>query len=72
MAGYMTGNTFSRGVAKAHSKQIVLYAKENNLPSILVAEDDVKFTYPGHVLLSGTGTTFCMIYILREYLWQNR
>ena len=35
-----------RGVAKAH-KQIVLYAKENNLPSILVAEDDVKFTAPG-------------------------
>ena len=36
----------SRGVAKAH-KQIIQYAKDAQLTSILVAEDDVKFTAPG-------------------------
>lgn len=32
-----------RGIAKAH-KQIVLYAKQQNLASIIIAEDDIKFT----------------------------
>ncbi len=32
-----------RGIAKAH-KQIIQYAKDNNLESILIAEDDVRFT----------------------------
>ena len=32
-----------RGIAKAH-KQIVKWASNQNLPSILIAEDDIKFT----------------------------
>lgn len=32
-----------RGISKAH-KQIVSYAKNQNLPSIIIAEDDIKFT----------------------------
>lgn len=32
-----------RGISKAH-KQIVRYAKRQNLPSITIAEDDIKFT----------------------------
>jgi hypothetical protein len=35
-----------RGIAKAH-KQIVRYAKENKLPEVLIAEDDLHFTSPG-------------------------
>ena len=33
------------GVSKAH-KQIVQWAKELNLPEVLVMEDDIKFTHP--------------------------
>ena len=36
----------ARGISKAH-KQIVLYAKDNNMPQILIAEDDVHFTEKG-------------------------
>ncbi|HUS01201.1 MAG TPA: hypothetical protein VMY77_05715 [Chitinophagaceae bacterium] len=32
-----------RGIAKAH-KQIIKWASNQNLPSILIAEDDIKFT----------------------------
>jgi GR25 family glycosyltransferase involved in LPS biosynthesis len=32
-----------RGIAKAH-KQIIKWASDQNLPSILIAEDDIKFT----------------------------
>lgn len=32
-----------RGIAKAH-KQIIKWANNQNLPSILIAEDDIKFT----------------------------
>ena len=35
-----------RGISKAH-KQIVKYAKDNSLPEILIAEDDLKFTSKG-------------------------
>ncbi len=35
-----------RGIAKAH-KQIVQYAKDQNLTEITIAEDDIKFTAPG-------------------------
>ncbi len=35
-----------RGIAKAH-KQIIEWARNQNLPSILIAEDDVKFTARG-------------------------
>jgi len=34
------------GIAKAH-KQIVRYAKEKNLPEILIGEDDLHFCAPG-------------------------
>ncbi len=34
-----------QGIAKAH-KQIVDFARKNKLPSILIAEDDLKFTAP--------------------------
>jgi hypothetical protein len=33
----------ARGISKAH-KQIVRYAKELELPEVLIAEDDLKFT----------------------------
>lgn len=32
-------------IAKAH-KQIIQYAKDNNLPDVTILEDDVKFTSP--------------------------
>ena len=35
-----------RGIAKAH-KQIVFWAKNHNLPSVMIAEDDIKFTSLG-------------------------
>lgn len=35
-----------RGIAKAH-KQIVQWAKDQGLDSIIIAEDDLKFTAPG-------------------------
>ena len=35
-----------RGIAQAH-KQVVRHAREENLPSITIAEDDIKFTSPG-------------------------
>lgn len=34
-----------RGIAKAH-KQIIKYAKEKTLKSIMICEDDIKFTAP--------------------------
>jgi len=34
-----------KGISKSH-KQIVQYAKDNNLPSIVIMEDDCKFTHP--------------------------
>ena len=34
-----------RGIARAH-KQIVEWARSQNLPDILIAEDDIKFTAP--------------------------
>jgi hypothetical protein len=36
----------SRGISKAH-KQIVQLAQKNNSPSVLIAEDDIKFTAKG-------------------------
>jgi hypothetical protein len=36
----------ARGISKAH-KQIVQYAKKNQLPEVLIAEDDLKFTSKG-------------------------
>lgn len=35
-----------RGIARAH-KQIVSWAQEQNLASVTIAEDDVKFTVKG-------------------------
>lgn len=35
-----------RGIAKAH-KQIIEWARNQNLPSITIAEDDIKFSAPG-------------------------
>lgn len=35
-----------RGIAMAH-KNIVKWAKENNLPKVMIAEDDIKFTGDG-------------------------
>ncbi|MGL4596596.1 MAG: hypothetical protein ACRCYO_03655 [Bacteroidia bacterium] len=35
-----------RGIAKAH-KQIVAWARNQNLPAVLIAEDDVNFTASG-------------------------
>lgn len=35
-----------RGIAKAH-KQIIKWASNQNLPSVLIAEDDIKFTAIG-------------------------
>jgi hypothetical protein len=35
-----------RGIAKAH-KKIISYAYDNNLSSVMIAEDDIKFTSPG-------------------------
>ena len=35
-----------RRIAKAH-KQIIEWADNQNLPSIIIAEDDIKFTAPG-------------------------
>lgn len=35
-----------QGIAKAH-KQIVEWARNQNLPSVLIAEDDIKFTARG-------------------------
>lgn len=33
-----------KGIAKAH-RQIVQYAKDNNLPEVLIFEDDIQFTH---------------------------
>ncbi|HXB45315.1 MAG TPA: hypothetical protein VNV85_14720 [Puia sp.] len=46
-AGIIDGqDNTARGISKAH-KQIVKYAKDNNLSEILIAADDVKFTAHG-------------------------
>ncbi len=44
--GIENTNLACQGVSKAH-KQVIQYAKDNNLKSILVAEDDIKFTSVG-------------------------
>lgn len=36
----------ARGICRAH-KQVVQFAKENQLPEVLIAEDDLKFTSKG-------------------------
>lgn len=36
----------ARGISQAH-KQIVQFAKENQLPEVLISEDDLKFTSKG-------------------------
>ncbi len=35
-----------RGIAKAH-KQIIRWARDQNFPSVLIAEDDIEFTEKG-------------------------
>jgi len=44
--GVLDKENLKRGIAKAH-KQIIEWARNQNLPSILIAEDDVKFTARG-------------------------
>ncbi len=48
-----------RGISKAH-KQIVRHAKENALPWVTIAEDDIKFFAPGAFshFISNTPTDF--------------
>ncbi len=41
--GILDLGNHKRGISKAH-KQIVYHAKQQNLPSITIAEDDIKFT----------------------------
>ena len=41
--GIIDIETPATGISKAH-KQVVQYAKENNLPEVLIAEDDLYFT----------------------------
>ena len=44
--GIVDPYTTARGISQAH-KQIVRYAKENQLSEVLIAEDDLKFTSKG-------------------------
>jgi hypothetical protein len=44
--GIVDKNIPAKGISQAH-KQIVRYAKENQLPEVLIAEDDLKFTAKG-------------------------
>jgi hypothetical protein len=41
--GIVNPKIIAKGISQAH-KQIVRFAKENQLPEILIAEDDLKFT----------------------------
>ncbi len=41
--GILDTHNTAKGISKSH-KQIVKYAKYNNLPEVLIAEDDLKFT----------------------------
>ncbi len=44
--GYLDNESPKRGIAKAH-KHIVKWAFDHNLSSVMIAEDDIKFTSPG-------------------------
>lgn len=44
--GILDNDNPKRGIAKAH-KQIIRWAKDQGLDSIIIAEDDLKFTAPG-------------------------
>ncbi len=44
--GILDEKSPKRRIAKAH-KQIIEWAGNQNLPSIVIAEDDIKFTAPG-------------------------
>ena len=44
--GIVDSENAAKGIAKAH-KQIVLWARQENLRSVMIAEDDVKFTAKG-------------------------
>src|SRR5262245_60079986 len=44
--GIIDNNLAAKGISQAH-KQIVRHAKENRLPEVLIAEDDLKFTAKG-------------------------
>jgi hypothetical protein len=44
--GVLDEENTKRGISKAH-KQIVKWASTQNLPSVLIAEDDIKFTARG-------------------------
>lgn len=60
-----------QGISAAH-KQIVQYAKDNNLDEITIAEDDIKFTAPGawQYYLTNKPGTFDLylgsVYVLHE------
>lgn len=44
--GVICSHSPQSGISKAH-KQIVNQAKQQGLPEVLIAEDDIKFTAPG-------------------------
>lgn len=44
--GIFDPNDTIKAISRSH-KRIVRYAKENNLPRIIIAEDDIQFTRPG-------------------------
>lgn len=44
--GFLDEENPKRGIAKAH-KQIIQWTHDQNLPSVTIAEDDIKFTSPG-------------------------
>lgn len=44
--GIYNPNNTIKAISQAH-KKIIKYAKDNNLPNIFVAEDDIRFTRPG-------------------------
>lgn len=44
--GFLDEENPKRGIAKAH-KQIIHWSQKQNLPYILIAEDDIKFTSKG-------------------------
>ena len=44
--GVLDEDNPKQGIAKAH-KQIIQWAHDQSLPSVIIAEDDIKFTSPG-------------------------
>ena len=44
--GIVDGSSAATKISQAH-KQIVRNARENNFPSVIIAEDDIHFTAPG-------------------------